>query len=84
MRCKGPGHMARMYSSGVRKFSLRGGINTNYVAEMDFAEIEKRVLAKIEQRWSFPIVDAAAQYLATVSQDPRNHFGKHALRRFDK
>ena len=79
---KGPGHMARMYGTGRRNFSkawLRF-YDPNAAREI-FAKAD---YATVEQRWTFPIVDAAAQYLATVNQDPRNHFGKHALRRFDK
>ena len=91
---KGPGYIARSWRTGRKSFLeaadlLRAAneykIRTPQPAmKMGAYTLKPLDYAKTEQRWTFPIVDAAAQYLATVSQDPRNHFGKHALRRFDK
>lgn len=60
------------------------------LAELDFAAIEQRVqswdcardFAQVEATMDFAA--AAGATLAAVNADPRNHFGKHALRRFDK
>ena len=80
---KGPGFIARMYRTGRRSFleaakgyRIRGGINT--IGGADFAEIEARTLSY------FDFATAAAHTLAEVNADPYNHFGKWALRRFDK
>lgn len=72
------------YSSGVRPFleyakGYSPWLNT-IVQDMDFSEIEKRVLARIDP-WDFR--RAAGDTLSRVNADPRNHFGKYALRRFD-
>ena len=48
------------------------------MVEFDFAEIEARVLARMD------FAAAAGETLASVNADPRNRFGKHALRRFNK
>ena len=47
------------------------------MVEFDFAEIEARVLARMD------FAEAAGRTLAAVNADPRNHFGKYALRRFE-
>ncbi len=75
---KGPGFFARMYGTGRISFleaakgyrrSLAGG-----------ACVAKGTLA-VYDPWDFR--RAAGDCLASVNADPRNHFGKHALRRFD-
>ena len=48
---------------------------------MDFAAIEQRTLAQVD---ILDFAAAAGRTLAAVNADPRNHFGKYALRRFDK
>ena len=60
---------------------LRGEI-ADAISRADFGETESRVLADMAgtDLWSA----AAGITLAAVNADPRNHFGKHALRRFDK
>ena len=91
---KGPGYIARAYGTGRRKFLEAAnyaytGVRTPQPASkmceftlggVDYVEYEKSELAQ----WEDPFARAAGVYLAAVNADPRNHFGKHALRRFDK
>ena len=79
---KGPGYMAQMYGTGRRKFleaakgyrdSIAGGACTA------LAEIEQRILGSEDMDFAA----AAGATLAAMNADPRNHFGKHALRRFE-
>ena len=84
---KGPGFIARMYGrrNNWRDF-LAYKIQTpdpaskmgeHLLCGMDFAKIEKRTLATY-----YDFRAAAGETLSAVSADPRNHFGKYALRRF--
>ena len=73
---KGPGFIARMYRTGRESFLE--------AAHFDYQ-------GTIMGRWTgdylsqdMDFARAAGKTLAAVSADPRNHFGKHALRRFDK
>ena len=83
---KGPSYFAQWYGTGRRSFleAARGyRIPPNWTpdSKMDMGEVEARVLAAL--RPLEPWAAAAGATLAAVNADPRNHFGKHALRRFD-
>ncbi len=88
---KVPGHLTQWYGLGrqsflkaaaqYRIFSAPASQVMAQMQAMDLEAIEQRVLADLK------IMDfayAAGATLAAVNADPRNHFGKHALRRFDK
>lgn len=56
------------------------------MVEFDFAEVEKRGYYA-ERAYTFDeymdFEKAAGITLASINPDPRNHFGKYVLRRFD-
>lgn len=72
-----------MYQSGIRKF--RAAAAGYLIQSSNCAELERRALAHMDcTACRMDFETAAGATLAAVNADPRNHFGKHALRRFDK
>ena len=86
---KGPGFIARFFGRrdtnwlGFLAHRIRTPQPASKMGEFTlsnsaYKKLELRVLANMD------FAAAAGRTLASVNADPRNHFGKHALRRFEK
>lgn len=75
---KGPGYIASRYSTGIRKFKAAAA---GYLVQSSKqpSKVGAYILLQDDD-----FIRAAGATLAAVNADPRNHFGKYALRRFDK